>query len=347
MNILHVFLDTNILYNDPYFKNQNKTLIDYARQGKIKLMISKVVLSELLILQKIRLKQYIEELKKGYNSLKKITQIELDLNGITRDRYLEDIQGFYQTLSSENIIYIIEPSEGIFSTILDKSLNKEAPFFNNKNEFKDSVIWYNYVEYILKNKLKEFCFITDNKRDFCDKDGTLHSELRSVLDITHYSSVQQFNLDQTLYLDIHPTKNILNLMQSIVEKNAKDYIQELFTSQRDEVNIALDTELLSIDTSFAIRDRYPNTIIGYTEIGEWEISDVTELNTEAIDSLLYIKGTIKMKAKFNLYEYLEPNNELEFFSSVYPVIKFHLSLDLNEEGRIEYLLLDKAEIEKM
>jgi hypothetical protein len=345
MDILHVFLDTNILYNDPFFKFQNGCLLDYTGQGKIKLFISSVVLSELMILQKARLKKNIDELKKSYGRLTKISNIELDLDEITRDNLLRNLDEFYKKLSSEGKINIINPSESIFTEILNQCVNKMPPFFENKNEFKDSVIWYNYVDYIKEHKIKNCCLITENTSDFCDKTGHLHPKLKDILDIELYKGSGHFQIETATSLEVFPTEKIILLFESITDKT--EFAQHLLISQIDEIDYALDMELLGIDAALTLKQQYPFINIGHISLVTWNMFEVSQIEIEPIDNFLYIKGAVKIKVELNVYERSELDSEMELNATIYPIIRLDLYVRLNEEGKIDFLELDNANIDQI
>src|SRR5690606_17028011 len=164
MNPLNVFIDTNILYDDPYFRNQNELLIEYAKQGKIRLFLSDVVVQELLQRHKIRVREHINVIKRAQRQLTKTDEMSMDLSYLTRDNLLRHLEIFYDNLVEEELLVSVKTDPTIFPEILNLCLNKAAPFFNNKNEFKDSVIWHSYVHYIKNNKIKDSCLLTNNHK---------------------------------------------------------------------------------------------------------------------------------------------------------------------------------------
>lgn len=242
MNPLNVFVDTNILYDDPYFRSQNEILIEYAKQGKIRLFLSDVVVQELLQRHKIRVSEKVNVIKHAHSQLKKTSEISLNLSDLTRDNLVDHLEAFYDSLIRAEIIVSVKTDAKIFPEILNLCLNKAAPFFNNKNEFKDSVIWHSYVNYIKNNKIKDFCLLTNNHKDFCDKDGELHPSLKVDIALKVYSSTKSLVTENQDHLDIQPTKQIVIVLGS-AKRNPQftwELLNENLKQIKDEIRYHLD-----------------------------------------------------------------------------------------------------------
>src|SRR5690606_5418735 len=103
MDPLNVFIDTNILYDDPYFRNQNEILIEYAKQGNVRHVLSDVVDQELLQRHKKRVSEHINVINRAHSQLKKTAESSLNLSDLTRDNLVNHLEAFYDSSIREEI----------------------------------------------------------------------------------------------------------------------------------------------------------------------------------------------------------------------------------------------------
>ncbi|MDU7577927.1 MAG: PIN domain-containing protein [Bacillus subtilis] len=203
---MNFFLDTNILFDDPFLKgNYNRQLTEIVRMSlkldkeylkktgyqsefldeEYKIYISSVVYEE-------SKNKYIEKIEKIFNQLKDFnTSIEkyMDSDKIaespfTKNQCIQRFDEYYDSLQQDGIVEILEPYNNITKDLIDRAVHKRGPFFNNnKNEFRDAVIWLTYSSFAEKNELKNCYLITNNVNDFADLENknkvplVLHSEL--------------------------------------------------------------------------------------------------------------------------------------------------------------------------
>ena len=343
MNPLNVFIDTNILYDDPYFRNQNEILIGYVKQGKIRLFLSDVVVQELLQRHKKRVSEHINVIKRTHSQLKKITGISLSLSELTRDNLVNHLEAFYNNLIEEEIIVSVKTDAAIFPKILGLCLRKAAPFFDNKNEFKDSVIWHSYVHYIKNNNIKDSCLLTNNHKDFCDKDKELHPNLKVDMALKVYNSTKSLLTENQNRLDAHPTKQIIRVLES-AQSNPR-FVWELLNENLKQIEEEIRYCLDSLEASYFVKDDLSKiTLIGGLYfVGDVELKSVQEIEYEAIDDLMYITGTLICNIGIELMKHQPENDDEPYchYSDVNVDVEFELSLDVNENRGIEYVELFK------
>ena len=346
MNPLNVFIDTNILYDDPYFRNQNELLIEYAKQGKIRLFLSDVVVQELLQRHKIRVREHINVIKRAHSQLKKTAEISMDLSDLTRDNLLRHLEIFYDNLVEEELLVSVKTDPTIFPEILNLCLNKAAPFFNNKNEFKDSVIWHSYVHYIKNNKIKDSCLLTNNHKDFCDKDGELHPNLKVDIALKVYNSTKSLLTENQDHLDIQPTKQIVMVLES-AKRNPQftwELLNENLKQIKDEIRYYLD----GLEASAFVKDDLSKITLvgGLYFVGDVELKSVENIEYEAIDSLLYVTGTLICNVAIELMKHQPEDDDEPYFhyGDINVDVEFELSLDVDESRSIEYVELSKPNV---
>ncbi|MFS0662469.1 PIN domain-containing protein [Bacillus mojavensis] len=192
---MNFFLDANILYKDPFLRNNfNHQLIEIVRMNlKLKEFPKETFQDYGLGLQFLNedCKIYIsyvayEEAKNNYfkqikDKYKQLKSINRDINWymgskreittpFTEEECKQKFDDYYNELITEGIVTIIKPPEDITQKLILRAIQKTEPFFNNdKNEFRDAVIWLSYATYAETKDLENCYFITDNVTDFCRK----------------------------------------------------------------------------------------------------------------------------------------------------------------------------------
>lgn len=145
------------------------------------IMIPKIVIEELK-------KQQMETFKASYNELKNLyKKMEklyfLNLNEITEMNYSKTIEKLISQFLSNNNINILDIcKESKFSNIVNRALEKKAPFRgtsgNSDKGFKDALIWESLLEFGESNKAN-YIYITKDK-DFLKRQNELRMEFSEV-----------------------------------------------------------------------------------------------------------------------------------------------------------------------
>jgi hypothetical protein len=191
---MHIFLDTNVIYDDYFFERfYTKLLIDICRENGYKLYMSRIVLEETRgkYLEKVR--STVKELirVKGNTEKNKLPiKIEFDSSNTEEEanqRFSHQIESFV----TEGILEIIEMDSIIFDSLIYKTINLKKPYGIN-NQYKDTLIWLSYAAFVEKNQLDSSYLITDNKSDFLEDDGNIHKDLlEDTKNIVIYRSLKQ------------------------------------------------------------------------------------------------------------------------------------------------------------
>ncbi|MCB2407930.1 PIN domain-containing protein [Hymenobacter lucidus] len=188
MQGLHIFLDTSVLYKDPFFKGSfSSNILSLARikSSKIFLYMSRIVLDELI-------RNY-EKIIKGENDkLEKILYDAKNYNFSMSSNIIIDItvsveglKRFYQNLYNEGVLEILHHDNSLLPEIVRRAVGRVKPFADNKNELKDALNWLVYSAFVEEYELNNCYFMTDNVNDFCDleklKKGNweIHADLLS------------------------------------------------------------------------------------------------------------------------------------------------------------------------
>ncbi|MDW4547543.1 PIN domain-containing protein [Bacillus subtilis] len=212
---MNFFLDTNILFKDPFLQNNfNQKLIEMVKLNQrlkgyeeeqlrevgldpdmsflnedFKIYVSRVVYKEAKA-------HYIKRVNDRFKQLRDINRdLSWFMNDIreisphfTKEQYENRFDQYYSDLGNSGVITILDVPE-ITNELIERAVKKEEPFFNNeKNEFRDATIWLTYSSFAESMDLGKCYFITDNVTDFCrknDKDMVpvpLHPKLREECD---------------------------------------------------------------------------------------------------------------------------------------------------------------------
>ena len=178
MDDFYVFLDTSILYKDPFFKgNFSSKLLEIAKKKNVDIYLSRIVLDELV-------RNYEKIINEENSKLSKIISDSNHYNFVNKIKKLFDVEFslkelkvFYDNLYNEGIIYIIDHDDDMLSEIINRAVNRKKPFSENKNELKDALTWLSYSKFVEHFELSNCILITDNVRDFCDLEKLKKDEL--------------------------------------------------------------------------------------------------------------------------------------------------------------------------
>ncbi len=187
---MRVILDTNIIVNNYHFNTPKFIgLFGYARRTKSKVIIPFYVTQEVL-------KKYDEYLTKYSQEMKKDNRVlfNKDFSIDTKQLYTE-YGAIFEKLVRSGDIEIAEPSKVDSTVIFNRALTGQAPFKAGDKGIRDTLIWLNVVDIVNKNPKEDFCFITENTKDFGSKE--LFSSLKEDLKenaprLFYFNSLEEF-----------------------------------------------------------------------------------------------------------------------------------------------------------
>jgi hypothetical protein len=230
--IPNVFIDSNLLYSDPFFKeNFGRLLIELSRKNKIQIHLSTVVLEEVTNNYTKLVVSNFDIINKEIGKLNKIS-LTPTMPALPKIEVFEhEIQAFYSELQKNEIINIIEYSNDILPELVQRSLKRIKPFTNKKQEFRDAIIWLSITEYIKTNKLENNVLLTDNKIDFWDSDKKqLHQDLlKDFQNIIVYSNYREYFTTNELIQKITEEINFKNWLDSL--KIDEKFIVSIITTK--------------------------------------------------------------------------------------------------------------------
>lgn len=270
----YIIFDTNILhlrsYND--FSKFVFHQIYEEIQGKIErhdvvknfeLLVPEITIQELFQQQ---LKAFVENiylLKDAYSNCQQLYEIDLKIDdSFQYEPYL--IKMRHQYLSSKDINILPICNENKFSNIVNRALNKKAPFEGRDKKsdkgFKDALIWESILEFASENE-GEYIFITNDK-------GFQQDLIKEFEQVTH-KSISFYNKDERQKLDLHIEKyseeKIIRMKLKTVQSNIEIYFEDFLESIKSKAlnNIQVNGTGCTVTECNLI-----NEIIDLNEIGE-------------------------------------------------------------------------------
>lgn len=224
--MLNVFLDSNIIFADPFFKeNFSRKFIESLKEIEGTIFISNLVYEESKnnYIREVRKRR--KEFGKTKHSLNKLLVSEIDNTLKTDDDYLKEFVEYYQNFIETGLITVINHEDfEMFNEIVKRSLLPKKPFAHHKEEFKDTVIWLSYSNFVEKHELSDCFFVTNNTTDYYDNDKTqLHPDLlEDTMRIKPYKSIEDF------------MKNEVEPLLEKREKQAKQLLDWQKSNLKDE-----------------------------------------------------------------------------------------------------------------
>lgn len=173
-----IIFDSNILYQRMYEDYSKFTLHQIFNEirGKIErhdvenqfeVLVPEITISELFQHQLEFFEENIKSLRSAYAVCEQIYEVDLKINEDFEYRtFLETVKEQY--INQNGIKILVTCSESRFSSIVNRALNKNAPFEggakgNSDKGFKDAVIWESILEFAMLND-GEFILLTNDKR---------------------------------------------------------------------------------------------------------------------------------------------------------------------------------------
>lgn len=330
-----IFVDTNILFDDPFLQGNNKYLLDLASRKNIELIFSQIVIKETSEILKARLKDIIHEYKVNQSKLRKLTRTPLTSSFIERKAIVDDFESFFDDLKSKEKIKIIPPNTEVLELALKDLLDKKAPFFNGKNELKDCVIWYSYANYSNGDEDERCILLTNNIRDFGDRNGDIHQRLSSSSD--NFKLVRSI-ADLKLELGEVP---LLTESQKSSNTLAEIKMKDLFQKDQTEVLI----EHLNEDVNEYYKFRAFNKIIDskrkFIQVSDIDILSISTQRGNDNENLQDFSGTITAELKLEIYETntrrIINGSRINLVEVQTTPFLFDFEVILNSKNHIEYL----------
>lgn len=333
-----IFVDTNILFADPFFQVSNKYLLELADRPEIEILLSDIVVKEILVIVKGELKDLINQYKINQSKLRKLSRLPLASLNIERSLIVEDLQSYFNNLQSKKKIKILSVTPDVLDLSLKDLLDKKAPFFNEKNELKDSIIWYTYANYANENDAKNCILLTDNIKDFGNNKGEIHqylSEFNENFKLIRSIPDLKIELGEIIPLtDIQKSSNTL----------AEAKIKNIFQKEQVEVLIDHLNDIINeyykfrdFDTFLQARSRR------LIQVADFELLSLSVQRGNNTGNLYDFYGTITANLKLEIYDTnskrIANGSRINLVEIYIKPFLFDFEVILNEKDYIEYLVI--------
>lgn len=207
----YILIDTNIwryLLNDDEGGKLLHLLEQVVNQGLLTILVPDIILDKEWPKMEAA---HQKDLKDKLRSLKGSTTNTKPLLPILLDQFPQEANDKISSINSliNNGIRVHE-NKRVTLKIAEQARKRKAPFHYKGNNFDDASIYYSAIDYLIRRKIPEFIFVTNNTKDFSDpsEKRKLHPDLQTKGLIIQY--------DNQLY-------QALNLFRSKIKDTDIDY----------------------------------------------------------------------------------------------------------------------------
>jgi len=241
--MINIVLDTNILYNNFYFKNSKlQRLIDLIQTGEVNVCLTEMNQEELINQLKKKIQKDLNDYKRVKNQLFKLLPTT-EFPDLTLEEEVNKYRLALENLLIENSIQVIPfPQESdAIANISKKYFIGSKPFSETgKSSFPDAIIWQSILEFLSEfNDEEELYFVSNNHKDFSnDEKKNFHADLINDLSPSIVSRVHYFNtLD-----DIFEEPTILELEKRYIKTWELDFDLSEGNRKNDFTNFFLEND---------------------------------------------------------------------------------------------------------
>lgn len=303
--MIAVILDSNSLYGDPFFSSGNlKRLIAYSSLNKIDVLISDVVEEEVINNNLKKIQINLEKIKGQAKTINEVVGSQaISLNAIDTDIAEKELRKRFNDLSADGSIIKIPYKNDMMPDLINRALKKIRPFKENKEEFRDSVIWLSCIEYLKSKDYESVYFISNNSSDFCGSDGKLHQDLKNDYDgIVLYKNLKAFFSEEKEEISkLIPEGKSVELMAWLAKNEPDgDAIKDML---RDNFFENISANLSQLLSSISVHDIDSEIFDGYVqpyELDDFCLDDY-EVNVD-IDSII-VTGQCSTSNYVEAYQY--------------------------------------------
>lgn len=341
---MNVFLDSNILYSDPFFRdNFARNFLETMKTIDGKIFISNIVYQEMINNYKRELKKRRKSYGEAFFSLNKLLFTKVEHTFKNDECYTEELCAFYQKLIDEKLVIIIPHTEfDMFDEIVERSLNNTKPFDHQKEEFKDTVIWLTYAKFVEEHETTGY-FLSNNTKEFYASDNkSLHPDLLADTQrLEPYKSIEDFltiNSDniKELLREIEEERSFIQLLDWAENNISESYVESMIKEKfLDDLHLELShyiDELSEMEINSLLN--YTDFISKIESIMLLQASLIT-YEREIYGSEIIIYGSLDVNHFVSLYIWnsFRDKGENPYYNigsdTIIQTVKFTFSIDSN------------------
>lgn len=338
---MHVFLDTNVFFNNWFLTDVRfKLLSHYLNNEEKSLLLSELVVNEVNNKREQEALVTINELNKNIKQLSFLNPSDGELPTCFQELTPYNIRD----LLGANIYDVIDiPYDSIEqTTVVSRALKSTKPFTSGEKGYRDTLIWLSFLKYVKDNNIEgDIAFITANSSDFFKKKGA----------VAFHSSLQEDIESHGISNRIIPFNSLHNFLESSVNKiensiNKQEFLDDnehyLIDKTIEFVEGLADSDLSKFLDTPNFHTKLPHIKEIQAEIFEGledpEIYSVHELpsNKVYVDSLFEMRGlTFNIVIDINDYR-----RNADFIEQLYGLYNIDLDTDksiavLGFSGRVK------------
>jgi predicted nucleic acid-binding protein len=351
---MNIFLDTSVLYKDPFWKgNFFNELLETIKEKEINLYISNVVLMELEHNYKKIIEQEIIKLDKVNAQINQYNIITENVTTINLQESLDNLKAFYKDLVDSNTLKILDYSNDMLPEIVDRAIERKKPFTENKTELKDTIIWLTYAYFAERKRLSDCFLLTNNILDFCDTEKAkkeiyeIHSELQKDSNkFKVYKSPKDLIQSEKLKLQFVSQRFNIWLEE---QDFSNDFVLELLRNNFEkEIISKIEREYESLEPS-DIFDNNDYYVSGYVSTGlSFEIFEVDSVQIDHFNEECIVSGEVFISCDVEAYEYnsvRDPGEDSHrFYGETTNIVKLIFSFYYDQEETPRSINLENFEI---
>lgn len=225
----------------------------------------------------------------------------IDFKNLKADMLAEKYKNTFDKIIEENNINIIDfpTSHNVTEKISLKYFYNKKPFDENKVSFQDAIIWESIVEYCNDNEPYNIAFLSNNHKDFANKDkNRIHEDLaQDIQNLSYYNSLSSFLENEE--------DNLRDYFIDNYEYDKELLLDELklFCERKDFLQYTIDDMLMNSEFEGEYFSGWGTD--GYIE--DYSIS-LNEVSLDIEDNAMLISFDIEVDVGFSI-ETIDPSFE--------------------------------------
>ncbi len=353
---MNIFIDTSILYTDPFFNEIfKKEILNACKYSRLNIFISEVVLKELLHNYEKNLDKIIHDIKNlNINSNKLIIDFK-EFIVPDKENLITQLNSFFKELENLKCFNILPINNEFLPIVLEKAIKRAKPFTEKKTELKDALIWLTYTTYINENNLKDCYFLTQNINDFGEKQENqsfeIHPELQE--ECSEIKLITSFRDIHRIYNSYFEEQQRI-IKQEFIEWFEKENISDvyihniLWTNYPNEVIDNITNYVDKIDLDRYFEESHLIKMGGYFEINEFSWGNCIEIEIEILEENAIISGILEVYGEIEGYGYnsvRDPGDEkFPYIGSADAEFNVYFNFLIDEDGTHDFEIIHIEDI---
>jgi predicted nucleic acid-binding protein len=307
---MKIVLDTNIIFSDYHLTGAKiRNLCESVKSTGDFVFIPQVVIDEATNQYKKNLQGYKLKIDAVISDYKRLTNTKVENTLISDKTVTEEFEN-YLKISNEQIeksgIKIIPYPCVLHKELVKRDLACKKPFTIEGKGYRDALIWES-IKSICEEPfdtlaIPEIIFISKNKKDFCEKNYSLHSDLKEDLDNS--------NINECAIKVVEDIDKFIAEYIKLKQKIKTDIIDKLNKDKKyNEIDLNIEIEnrlekfLLHREFDYEnnpFRQEFENpSIVGINE-SAFEVKDVRQLSDK--ETLIEIDVDVECEFDFFIFK---------------------------------------------